>query len=174
GRPPPCWPTSTTAAASARPAAWSGSTATPSPGSAVSPASTPRRPTTSSWPFPPSTTKVQLDEKWSFVTKKEGHCDWQADEDDLLRGDQWDFVALDPDSRLVLSVLVGKRLQDNAVLLLEDVKGRLGGRVPQLITSDEWPGYPEAIKEAFGVEVTPPRTGRPGRPAGPRQEVPAG
>jgi IS1 family transposase len=117
---------------------------------------------------------VQLDEKWSFVAKKERHCDWQADEDDMLKGDQWDFVALDPDSRLVLSAFVGKRLQGNAVLLLEDVKKRLGGRAPELITSDEWPGYPEAIKRAFGVEVVPPRTGKPGRPAGPRREVPPG
>jgi IS1 family transposase len=91
----------------------------------------------------------------------------------MLAGDQWDFVALDPDSRLVLSVFVGKRLQDNALMLLEDVKGRLAG-VPELIASDEWPGYPEAIKEVFGVEVTPPRTGKAGRPAGPRKEIPEG
>jgi hypothetical protein len=80
-------------------------------------------------------------------------------------------VALDPDSRLVLSVFVGKRLQDNAEMLLEDVKKRLAG-VPELISSDEWPGYPEVIKEVFGIEVTPPRTGKPGRPAGPRKEIP--
>jgi IS1 family transposase len=116
---------------------------------------------------------LQLDEKWSFVAKKERRCDWEADEDDMLKGDQWDFVALDPDSRLVLSVFVGKRLLDNAVLLLEDVKGRLA-RAPDLITSDEWPAYPEAIREAFGEEVTPERTGRPGRPAGPRKEAPRG
>jgi hypothetical protein len=125
-----------------------------------------------SWsPFPPSTTMLQLDEKWSFVGKKEKNCDPDADEGDLLEGDQWDFVALDPDSRLVLSVLVGKRLQDNAVLMLQDVKGRLTG-TPELITSDEWSSYPEAIREVFGEEVTPPRTGRPGRPAGPRKVVP--
>jgi IS1 family transposase len=90
-----------------------------------------------------------------------------------LAGDQWDFVALDPDSRLVLSVFVGKRLQGNAAVLLQDVKSRLAG-TPELITSDEWPGYPEVIKEVFGVEVTPPRTGKPGRPAGPRKEIPEG
>jgi len=106
------------------------------------------------------------------VLKKEKNCD-PADEDDLLAGDQWDFVAVDPDSRLVLSVFVGKRLQDNAEVLLADVKSRLAG-TPELISSDEWPGYPEAIKEVFGVEVTPPRTGKPGRPAGPRKEIPEG
>ena len=78
---------------------------------------------------------------------------------------------MDPDSRLVLSVFVGKRSQDNAELLLEDVRSRLAG-VPELISSDEWPGYPEAIKEVFGEEHTPPRTGKPGRPAGPRKVIP--
>jgi IS1 family transposase len=80
---------------------------------------------------------------------------------------------LDPDSRLMLSVFVGKRLQDNAEMLLQDVKARLAG-TPELITSDEWPGYPEVIKEVFGEEYTPPRTGKPGRPAGPRKEIPEG
>src|SRR5262245_46436936 len=91
----------------------------------------------------------------------------------MLAGDQWDFVALDPDSRLVLSVFVGKRLADNAEMLLEDVKSRLAA-APELISSDEWPGYPEVIKEVFGVELTSPRTGKPGRPAGPRKEIPEG
>jgi IS1 family transposase len=113
-----------------------------------------------------------LDEKWSFVGKKEKNCDPDA-EADVMAGDQWDFVALDPDSRLVLSVFVGKRLRVNAEMLLEDVKPRLPG-TPALITSDEWSSYPEAIQEVFGVEVTPPRTGKPGRPAGPRKEVPGG
>ena len=40
---------------------------------------------------------MQLDEKWSFVAKKQKHCD-PADEADGLCGDQWDHVALDPDS----------------------------------------------------------------------------
>ena len=80
---------------------------------------------------------------------------------------------MDPDSRLVLSVFVGKRLPDNAAMLLQDVKARRAG-TPGLITSDEWPGYPEVIKEVFGEDYTPPRTGKPGRPAGPRKEIPEG
>lgn len=106
------------------------------------------------------------------MAKKEQSCD-PDDEGDLLKGDPWDFVALGPDSRLVPSVSVGKRLRDNAEMLLEDVQGRLAG-APELITSDEWPGYPEVIREVCGAEATPPRTGRPGRPAGPRKEIPPG
>jgi IS1 family transposase len=115
---------------------------------------------------------LQLDEKWSFVTKKQNSCD-PARHGDVLAGDQWDFVALDPDSRLALGVVVGKRLRDNAEALLRDVKRRLPD-APKLITSDEWSSYPEAIKEVFGRDYTPPRTGKPGRPAGPRKEVPQG
>jgi hypothetical protein len=116
---------------------------------------------------------VQLDEKWSFVGKKERHCD-PADEADWFRGDQWDHVALDPDSRLVLGAVVGKRLAGNAVSLLEGVRQRLGGRAPELVTSDEYPAYPEALLEVFGREEVPPRTGKPGRPAGPRVVPPGG
>jgi IS1 family transposase len=116
---------------------------------------------------------VQLDEKWSFVGKKEKNCD-PADEADGLRGDVWDHVALDPDSRLTLEAMIGPRTQDMAELLLEGVRDRLGGRVPELVTSDEYPAYREALLSVFGEKQTPPRTGRPGRPAGPHVEPPQG
>lgn len=114
---------------------------------------------------------MQVDEKWSFVYKKEKHRD-EHDERDLLRGDSWDFVALDPDSRLVLAVVVGKRLLDHAVELLDEVKRRLAGKAPQLITSDELSAYETAIVEVFGAKVALPRTGRPGRPPGPVTRLP--
>ena len=116
---------------------------------------------------------MQLDEKWSFVGKKEKHCDAAAAADAWC-GDQWDHVALDPDHRLVLEVFVGKRLGDNAVFLLEGVRDRLGGRAPELVTSDEYAAYHEALLTVFGRVEVPPRTGKPGRPAGPRVVPPAG
>ncbi len=112
--------------------------------------------------FSPSTTKVQLDEKWAFVAKKQKHCD-SADEADWLCGDQWDHVALDPDSRLVLEMVVGPRSPESAELLLQGVRDRLGRRPPQLVTSDEYSVYPEALRSVFGEERTPSRTGRPAR-----------
>jgi hypothetical protein len=107
------------------------------------------------------------------VGAKPKHCD-PADEADWFRGDPWDFLAFDPDHRLVLHVVVGKRLAENAELLLERVRGQLGGRVPELITSDEFAAYEAAILAVFGAWSVPPRTGRPGRPAGPRVGPPAG
>jgi hypothetical protein len=85
---------------------------------------------------------------WSFVQKKEKSCD-PADEADLARGDQWDFVVLDPDSRLVLGVFVGKRLQGNAESLLGGVKRRLAGP-PELITSDECRATPRRSRRSSG------------------------
>jgi IS1 family transposase len=128
---------------------------------------------TSWWLFPPHTREVQLDEKWAFVGKKEKHCDRDNPADDD-QGECWDHVAFDPEHRLVLSVWVGRRAPDMADCLLEDVYRRTGGRVPVLLTSDEYPPYEEAIRSAYGVEVVPPRTGRPGRPAGPRRVLPEG
>jgi IS1 family transposase len=74
----------------------------------------------------------------------------------------------------VLEVFVGPRTTDMAEMLLRRVRDRLGGKAPALITSDEWSAYPEAIRTVFGEVVVPPRTGRPGRPAGPRVEPPDG
>ncbi len=135
--------------------------------------STPANSTTSWSGFPPLTAKVQVDEKWSFVGKKQKNCDPREPADDR-KGDCWDHVALDADSRLVLEVVVGPRTAEMTRSLLEGVKGRLGGRTPELITSDEYAAYPEVVLSVFGEEVTPPRTGKPGRPAGPRTVPPAG
>ncbi|MGH3515774.1 MAG: hypothetical protein ACRDRB_26440, partial [Pseudonocardiaceae bacterium] len=105
-----------------------------------------------------------------FVAKKEKN----RAPDEWFEGDQWDHVALDPDSRLVLSVVVGRRIAENAELLLEDIKRRLGGRCPGRITTDEYPAYEAAILKVFGTAYRPPRTGKPGRPAGERVVPPEG
>jgi IS1 family transposase len=107
---------------------------------------------------------VQLDEKWSYVGKKQKHCD-PADPADARRGDDWDHVALDPVHRLVVSVVPGKRTEENVVAVVADFKKRTAGRIPDLITTDEYKPYRAAILNAYGQTVTPPRTGRPGRPS---------
>lgn len=121
---------------------------------------------TSWWAFPPSTREVQCDEKWAFVDKKQKHC---RDDDpaDAQRGDNWDHVAFDPQSRLVLSVVPGKRTAENTQRLVEDFKARTGDQMLDLITTDDYPAYGTAILNAYGEMVVPPRTGRPGRPRAP-------
>lgn len=106
---------------------------------------------------------MQFDEKWSFVGKKEKHLD-PADPADARKGDNWDHVALDPEHRLVLCTVPGKRSAEKVGELVADVKTRLGGRAPRLVTTDEYAPYKQAVLDAWGVDVTPPRTGKPGRP----------
>ncbi len=111
---------------------------------------------------------MQFDEKWSFVGKKEKHCD-PDDPVDALQGDNWDHVAFDPEHRLVVSVVPGKRTAEHVHELVHDCKQRTQGRVMNLITTDEYPVYETAILEAYGKEVQPERTGKPGRPKKPYQ-----
>ena len=121
----------------------------------------------------PETRELQMDEKWAFVAKKEKHCD-EDDPEDQFRGDCWDHVAFDPEHRLVVSVVPGKRTVESVDELVTDVKERLDGRTPALITTDEYAPYEGAILEAFGTEVVPPRTGKRGRPRQPYKVAPAG
>ena len=60
-----------------------------------------------------------MDEKWSFVLKKEAHCDPEYND---RCGDNWDHVAFDPENRLVLSVVNGKRSQLHVRQLSFDAK----------------------------------------------------
>ena len=83
-------------------------------------------------------------------------------------------MAFDPEHRLVVSVVPGERTAESVQELVGDVKERLGGRIPGLITTDEYSASQGAILEAFGTEVVPPRTGKPGRPRSPYKAAPEG
>jgi len=118
--------------------------------------------TTSGWLFPPSTRQVQCDEKWAFVAKKQCHC--QADQPaDAQRGDPWDHVAYDPEHRLVLSVVCGKRTAAHVRRLMADFKRRTQGRILDLITTDDYRPYRKAIWDIYGRPWAPSRTHRRGR-----------
>ncbi len=82
----------------------------------------------------------------------------------------WDHVAFDPEHRLVLSLVPGRRTAENAAAVVADAAGRMAGRAPRLVTTDEHGPYEQAVLDAFGVDVTPPRTGKPGRPRKARRE----
>ncbi len=92
------------------------------------------------WLFPPNTQEVQFDEKWAFVGKKEKHCDPEQLED-VQQGDNWDHVAYDPEHRLVVSVVPGKRTAKNVEKLVRDFRQRTGQGIMDLITSDEYTPY---------------------------------
>ena len=72
---------------------------------------------------------------------------------------------MDSEHRLVLASVPGKRSAEHVMELVADVKRRLNDRVPRLVTTDEYAPYQQAVLDAWGQDVTPPRTGKPGRPA---------
>ena len=95
--------------------------------------------------------------------KKQKNCD-PADPADDHKGDWWDHVAFDPEHKLVLAVVPGARVTENAVEVVTEVKDRTRRRPPALMTSDEYPAYATAIEDVFSVPVAVPRS-RPGRVA---------
>ena len=124
-----------------------------------------------SWLFPPQTREVPFDEKWSFVAKKEAHCNREDPADDPC-GDCWDHVALDAESRLVLSVVPGRQSAEHTLLLVEDVAARTGGQPLELFISDDNPSYAWALLEVYGVWIQPQRQGPRGRHPEPVQIPP--
>ena len=58
----------------------------------------------------------------------------------------------------------GARDVEGTEALVGEFRRRTDGRAMRLMTSDAYPAYETAILGAYGETVTPPRTGRPGRP----------
>ena len=74
----------------------------------------------------------------------------------------------------MISVVAGERTAENVVAVVEDFKRRTGGRLMDLITTDGYPAYEDAFLEAYGETITPPRTGKRGRPKAPYKVAPEG
>ena len=91
---------------------------------------------------------IQCDEIWSFVYAKQKNVPEGFKE---YAGDAWTWVAIDADTKLVLSWLVGLRDAGYAHEFMEDLKRRLSYR-PQ-ITTDGHRVYLGAIENTFGRDV---------------------
>ena len=68
----------------------------------------------------------------------------------------------------------GERSAENCKKAVQEVYDRTNGMGAMLLTSDAYPAYAPAIEEVYGEWVQPPRKPGPGRPPGPRLELPAG
>jgi IS1 family transposase len=94
--------------------------------------------------------RVQCDEIWSFVYAKQKNVA-TAKRRDLAHGDAWTWVAIDADSKLVMSYLVGGRDAEYAMALMDDLRQRVTARM-QLTTDGHTP-YLRAVEEAFGADI---------------------
>jgi IS1 family transposase len=95
--------------------------------------------------------RVQIDEIWSFVACKQKNITDEILERSSKAGDAWTFVAIDPQTKLVLSWLVGTRDAGCATEFMQDVAGRLANRIQ--LTTDGHRMYLSAVEDAFGSEI---------------------
>lgn len=85
--------------------------------------------------------RVQADEQWSFCGAKAKNAKRPG------QGDLWTFAALDADTKLVITYLVGARNVENTYAFIEDLAQRVTGRIQ--LTTDGWAAYTGAVRHAF-------------------------
>ncbi len=95
-------------------------------------------------------TRIECDEIWSFVGMKAKNVPEERQDESGI-GDAWTWTALDPDTKLMCSWLVGDRAPEAANWFIADLASRLANRVQ--ITTDGFRPYVEAIERAFGSDV---------------------
>lgn len=93
---------------------------------------------------------VQMDEIWSYVQKKQKQCTEEEKAYGKV-GDQYVFVAMDSDSKLVISSLTGKRSLENAKSIIKDLQYRVTNRFQ--LSTDAFGAYNEAVDSVFGADI---------------------
>lgn len=127
--------------------------------------------------------RLQLDEIWSFVGAKQKNVAAGA----KGHGDIWTWTALDADTKLIPSWLIGARDGDTASAFVNDLASRLDPATRVQITTDGHRPYVEAVEGAFGADVdyamliklygnegdikSPERRYSPGECTGTRREI---
>ena len=93
---------------------------------------------------------IQTDEIWCYVRKKRARLTEREKLNPTI-GDQYAFVGMCADTRLVISHRVGKRDKKTAAHFMADLQSRLMGRIQ--LTTDGFDGYLSAVENAFGSDV---------------------
>lgn len=93
--------------------------------------------------------RVQCDEIWSFVYAKQKNV--PEEKRGFGVGDVWTWTALDADSKLIISYLVGLRDAGYAFEFMQDVASRLSSRVQ--MTTDGHRPYLEAVEDSFRIDI---------------------
>jgi IS1 family transposase len=96
-----------------------------------------------------SARRIQCDEIWSFCYAKEKNVTPEQKANGA--GDVWTWIAIDADTKLVLSYLCASRDASSATDFMEDLASRVTTRIQ--ITTDGHRAYAEAVEGAFGMDV---------------------
>ncbi|MGO9991135.1 MAG: IS1 family transposase [Steroidobacteraceae bacterium] len=94
--------------------------------------------------------RLQCDEIWSFVYAKAKNVPTAKDAPEGA-GDAWTWTAIDADTKLIASWMVGPRDGGIAYEFMQDLAGRLASRVQ--LTTDGHKAYLEAVEGAFGADI---------------------
>ena len=97
--------------------------------------------------------RIQCDEIWAFTYAKQKNVA-TAKAAPSEAGDTWTWTALDSDSKLIVSWLVGGRDGEYAISFMDDLRSRLANRVQ--LTTDGHKAYLEAVEGALGPMWTMP------------------
>jgi IS1 family transposase len=95
-------------------------------------------------------TRIECDEIWAFCYAKAKNVP-EKYRGDWGYGDVWTWTAIDPDTKLVASWLVGWRGDTEAVDFLMDLRSRLANRVQ--LTTDGHVAYAGAVERVFGTNI---------------------
>jgi IS1 family transposase len=90
--------------------------------------------------------QIEVDEIWGYVGAKQKNARRAG-----AYGDVWTFIALDADTKLIPSFIVGKRDAYHAKAFIADLATRLDNRVQ--VSSDSLHAYADAMERGFGSEV---------------------
>jgi IS1 family transposase len=89
---------------------------------------------------------IECDEIWAFCYSKQKNVPTEH-QGTFGYGDIWTWTAIDADTKLVPSWLVGERTADDALVFMQDLEKRLAN--PVQLTTDGNIAYLTAVKEAF-------------------------
>ena len=93
--------------------------------------------------------RAQCDEIWSFVYAKEKNV--TLEQRTRRVADCWTWTAIDADSKLIISYMLGDRGASTAQAFMQDVASRISNRIQ--LTTDGHRVYAEAVEDAFGSEI---------------------
>ena len=94
--------------------------------------------------------RLQADEIWAFVGTKMKN----ASEEKVVNqgwGDVWTWTAIDADTKLIVSYMLGQRGAETAKAFMQDVASRISTRIQ--LTTDGHRVYADAVENAFGGDI---------------------
>jgi IS1 family transposase len=98
--------------------------------------------------------RLQCDEIWSFVGAKMKNASMERVGQGW--GDVWTWTAIDADSKLIVSYMLGQRGAETANAFMQDIAARVANRIQ--LTTDGHRVYTDAVEGAFGAGAAGIRT----------------